>query len=134
VHRDLKPANIMVGDFGEVYVMDWGLAKVLNRAAPAASSSVIASAPSFAWAEAGASGSSSGAVRTDRTSEEDLTVDGTVLGTPVYMPPEQALGDIAAIDERSDVYALGAVLYEMLALQPPVEKTGGMQGVLLRVA
>jgi serine/threonine protein kinase/Leucine-rich repeat (LRR) protein len=130
VHRDLKPANIMLGDFGEVYVMDWGLAKVLHH--PAASESpadVIRNVPSFAWAEE----SSAGAVQTSRQEADDQTVDGSILGTAVYMPPEQAGGNLAAIDRRSDVYSLGAVLYEMLTLHPPIDKTGGFRATLQRV-
>ena len=135
VHRDLKPSNIMIGDFGEVYVMDWGLAKVLSRDLPVAQpAAVISASPSFAWADAEASGVSSATVRTDRSAEDDKTMDGTVMGTAVYMPPEQALGDIAAIDARSDIYSLGAILYEMLSLQPPIDKTGGFHAILLRVA
>ncbi len=136
VHRDLKPANVMIGDFGEVYVMDWGLAKVLGRE-PAAErpAPVIEAAPtpSFAWAE-GDSSAAARSIRTSRQEEDDRTLDGTVLGTPVYMPPEQAAGKVAAIDQRSDVYALGALLYEMLTLQPPVERDGGHLAVLLRVS
>lgn len=127
VHRDLKPANLMLGDFGEVYVMDWGLAKVLNqpeavdqRAAPA--QAVTAAAPHR-----------NSPVVTNRAPEADLTQEGSVLGTPVYMPPEQALGHLQAIDQRSDVYALGAILYELLTLQPPVRKEGGHLGILMQV-
>ncbi len=123
VHRDLKPANVMVGDFGEVYVMDWGLAKVLraDRAADGAADGLPAdTAPAVP-------------VVTNRQTPADMTQDGSVLGTPVYMSPEQAAGDIGAIDERSDVYALGAILYEILTLQPPVERDGGTGAVLQRV-
>ncbi|HTU22267.1 MAG TPA: protein kinase [Gemmataceae bacterium] len=135
VHRDLKPANIMLGDFGEVYVMDWGLAKVLARAVPVAQlATVIQTAPSFAWAEAEKSGTSSATVQTDRSAEDDKTMDGTVMGTALYMPPEQAMGNIAAIDPRSDIYSLGAILYEMLSLQPPVDKSGGFHAILRRVS
>jgi serine/threonine protein kinase len=124
VHRDLKPANIMIGDFGEVYVMDWGLAKVLKHepAAPAREET-----PSIV----GATGSQ---VLTSREIDADLTQEGAVLGTPVYMAPEQATGRVNEIDARSDVYALGAILYELLTLQPPIDKEGGYLAILMRVA
>lgn len=129
VHRDLKPANIMVGDFGEVYVMDWGLAKVMKgEAAPVVV--VSAAVP----VSTGLPTARSGKVVTNRGEDADLTQDGAVLGTPVYMSPEQATGQLQAIDQRSDIYSLGAILYEMLTLQPPVEKEGGHLAVLMRVA
>ena len=152
VHRDLKPANIMVGDFGEVYVMDWGLAKVLSKGAtatgpvmaipvarlaasepfdldrPPAPEATLAS-PSQITAAA----PSSGRIVTSRDSDADLTQDGAVVGTPVYMPPEQAAGKIDEIDERSDIYSMGAILYEILTLQPPVSKDGGYWPILMRV-
>ncbi len=101
IHRDLKPANIMVGRFGEVQVMDWGVAKKLGQADPAAGR---------VTPEASAS----------QGPETPLkTLDGTVMGTPAYMSPEQARGEIGKLDQRSDIYSLGAILYEMLTLQPP---------------
>jgi serine/threonine protein kinase len=93
IHRDLKPANILVGEFGETVVIDWGLAKDL------------------AQPEEGAAGAAAGNL------QDGLTVAGAVLGTPAYMPPEQAHGE--PVDERADVYALGAILYHMLAGEPP---------------
>jgi len=101
IHRDLKPANIMVGDFGEVYVMDWGLARILGRADERQESLVI----------------------TDRTEETDTmkTMDGSIIGTPAYMPPEQAAGQVDEMDERSDIYSLGALLYELLTLESPFD-------------
>lgn len=158
VHRDLKPANIMVGDFGEVYVMDWGLAKVLDRlkhldtgppmAMPIATSAVHVSGTALSVAEiapaADAAANSrqaggvsysagSGKVVTSRDAETDLTRDGAVLGTPVYMPPEQAAGRIDMIDERSDIYSLGAILYEILTLHPPIDREGGFVAIVHRV-
>ena len=136
VHRDLKPANIMVGDFGEVYVMDWGLAKVLDRtesmemAAPLAF--LPADSPDIPTATL-ADAPGSGNVVTSRESTADLTQVGAVMGTPVYMPPEQAAGRIAEIDERSDIYSLGAILYELLTLQAPIDKTGGFWPIVMRV-
>jgi len=102
IHRDLKPANVLVGAFGETVVIDWGLAKDL-RAAGDDEPAVEPAGPGGALA--GGSG------------ERSLTVAGAVLGTPCYMPPEQARGQ--PVDERADVYALGALLYEVLAGEPP---------------
>lgn len=105
VHRDLKPTNVMVGRYGEVYVMDWGLARVGGQS----------DAPAAAPAERPASV----AVRIDRTpgkgdGASPATLDGDVLGTPVYMAPEQARGDLAAMGPRADIYAVGAMLYQLL--------------------
>jgi serine/threonine-protein kinase len=102
IHRDLKPANIMVGAFGEVQVMDWGLAKVLAQPRPALDA---ATRSPVQTARSGSDGSESRA--------------GAVLGTPAYIPPEQARGDLDQIDRRADVFGLGGILCEILTGQPP---------------
>ncbi|MCU0673295.1 MAG: serine/threonine protein kinase [Myxococcota bacterium] len=91
VHRDLKPANVMIGEFGEVYVLDWGVAKLVDRPANATHPG------------------------TSDIPDDDLdeTREGSSLGSPGYMSPEQALGD-AEVGPASDVYALGCILFEIL--------------------
>ncbi|MDI1479306.1 serine/threonine-protein kinase [Polyangium sp. y55x31] len=93
LHRDLKPANIMIGDFGEVYVLDWGIARVRGAPEPEHSLDVAVSGPG-------------------------ATQDGRIVGTLGYMAPEQARGKRELVDVRSDVYALGVILFEILALEP----------------
>ncbi|HUS63164.1 MAG TPA: WD40 repeat domain-containing serine/threonine protein kinase [Kofleriaceae bacterium] len=107
IHRDLKPANIIVGDFGETVVIDWGLAKDLSgRVAEPEPATVD---PTGATLDS-SSGSGTG-------SDGPVTVAGNIMGTPAYMAPEQARGE--EVDARADVYALGAILYEVLSGQPP---------------
>jgi tetratricopeptide (TPR) repeat protein len=99
IHRDLKPRNVLVGEFGETVVIDWGLAKELDATLSSESIDTPAPAPDTASSSAGE------------------TTAGDVLGTPAYMPPEQAAGDV--VDERADVYAIGAMLYQLLAGEAP---------------
>jgi len=113
IHRDLKPENIMVGAFGEVLVMDWGLAKIL----PKRSAKRIAHGAKRTEPKAPA-------YHVESARQEDgteKTMSGAILGTPGYMAPEQAMGTIELLDERTDIYALGAILYSILTLRPPVE-------------
>jgi serine/threonine protein kinase/formylglycine-generating enzyme required for sulfatase activity len=101
IHRDLKPSNIMFGDYGEVLVMDWGLAKITG---PGRGDAVHSHRQELKrWS----------------------TKHGDVIGTPGYMAPELALGQVDDVDVRVDVYSLGAILYEILALRPPY---GGVDG------
>lgn len=102
IHRDLKPANVLVGEFGETVVIDWGLAKDLSK--EEAEPPQEGSAPSL---------------------KEGLTMAGAVIGTAGYMPPEQAKGQ--PVDERADVYALGSVLYRLLAGAPPYSGSSPQQ-------
>jgi tetratricopeptide (TPR) repeat protein len=105
IHRDLKPGNVMVGGFGEVQVMDWGLAKVLTETAapvPPTGEQVETVAGTLI-----------------RGSDSLYTQAGSVLGTLAYMPPEQAAGEIGKVDQRSDVFGLGAMLAVILTGRPP---------------
>ena len=118
IHRDLKPENIMVGSFGEVLVMDWGVAKVLTGGR----------------AEMNAALPEHGDMSFEEIERADTlplfgpphgeTGGGTIIGTPAYMPPEQAKGRTELLDERSDVYALGAILYFLLTGRPPSDGNG----------
>jgi serine/threonine-protein kinase len=111
LHRDIKPSNIILGKHGETLVVDWGLAKALGQTEPGAASEERALVPSSA------SGSAE-------------TLPGSALGTPAYMSPEQACGDLASLGPRSDVYSLGATLYCLLTGRAPVE--GDDVGMVLR--
>ena len=106
LHRDIKPGNIIVGKHGETLVVDWGLAKATGRADPGADLGEQTLVPSSA------SGSAE-------------TLPGRALGTPSFMSPEQAEGDLENLGPRSDVYSLGATLYYLLTGRPPVEGTLG---------
>ena len=103
VHRDVKPANVVIGDFGEVRLMDWGIAKVVV-------------APDEAASPASARAGTVALIAVDR----GATVEGGFVGTPGYAAPEQAMGQ-RDVDARADVYALGATLYEMLGGRPPID-------------
>jgi serine/threonine-protein kinase len=113
IHRDLKPSNVMVGSFGEVQVMDWGLAKVLPGHA-SGDDSGLESKPVDDMIRTARSGSGAGESRA-----------GSILGTPAYMAPEQARGELKLIDERSDVFGLGSILCEILTGQPTFAGSSG---------
>ncbi|MDQ3033593.1 MAG: serine/threonine protein kinase, partial [Myxococcota bacterium] len=113
VHRDLKPDNVMVGEFGETLVVDWGLAKVRGDGDPRA-------------------GDIERRVQLLRGADAAQTVDGHAIGTPAYMSPEQARGDVETIDERTDVWGLGAILFEILTGRAPYVGESAMD-VLSRV-
>ncbi len=108
IHRDLKPDNIMVGEYGEVMVMDWGLAKNLSDQHSDNADERSASSVDEIFSDTAGDASSHN------------TLDGSIIGTPAYMSPEQAQGKIKSVDGRSDIYALGGILYEILTGHPPV--------------
>ena len=111
LHRDLKPGNVIVGKYGETLVVDWGLAKPLGHAEPTGRSEERTLVPSSGSGTAG-------------------TLPGSALGTPAYMSPEQAAGDLEHLGPRSDVYSLGATLYCLLTGRAPFE--GDDLGAILR--
>jgi serine/threonine-protein kinase len=122
IHRDLKPSNVMVGAFGEVQVMDWGLAKVLPQGG-------VADEERARRAHQPAEDMT--AIRTPRSGGSGTppgtgsdTQAGTMLGTPPYMAPEQARGEVELVDERADVFGLGGILCEILTGQPPFTGAG----------
>jgi serine/threonine protein kinase len=115
IHRDLKPANVMVGSFGEVLIMDWGLAKVMagNGASFATGQGPkhdMNDSRKFLEAKQVSGHASENALAT--------TAHGTVLGTPGYMAPEQERGEVTLLDQRTDVFALGSILNHLLQ-EPP---------------
>ncbi|MDT8392113.1 MAG: bifunctional serine/threonine-protein kinase/formylglycine-generating enzyme family protein [Lentisphaeria bacterium] len=106
IHRDLKPANVLLGEFGEVLLVDWGLAKLVGSGGDGNDVPAVADldTPSL-----------------DSATDGDITLEGIVSGTPAYMAPEQALGKISELNGQTDVYGLGAVLYEILTYERMIE-------------
>lgn len=125
VHRDLKPANIMVGAFGEVQVMDWGLAKVLPTGGVANEKKAKQTHQGQSIIQTMCSAGSDVPGSFGSTGSD--TQMGSVMGTPAYMPPEQALGEIDQMNERADVFGLGAILSEILTGKPPYVGDDGTQ-------
>ncbi len=108
IHRDPKPSNVLIGPSGEALLVDWGLAKIISQPEDSARAIVV----------------------TDLDEPE-----GTVIGTPVYMAPEQARGAVELIDARTDIYAVGAGLFEILTGHPPFQPTtgGGVRNMIAAV-
>jgi serine/threonine-protein kinase len=113
IHRDLKGQNILLGEFGEVILIDWGLAKLVDQ--PGDGEAYADDAATGAWPGIGS------AAAPGTGTDAGLTVAGQAMGTPAYMAPEQAEGRVERIGRRTDVYGLGAILYEILAGRPPFD-------------
>jgi len=112
IHRDIKPANVMIGPFGEVTVMDWGVAKKIDRAKASGKPELKAE------------------TKTSGGGKLLATGHGALVGTPLYMSPEQAAGKNDELDERSDIYALSLLFYEMLTLEHPLGEIKSLQDLL----
>ena len=106
IHRDLKPSNVMLGGFGEVVVLDWGLAKALDQ-------------PGKKTDKPEQDQQEEGSLSLSTAGKSELTLQGQAVGTPAYMAPEQARGEREAIDTRTDIYGLGAILFRILTGQRP---------------
>ncbi len=153
VHRDLKPANVMVGEFGEVHVLDWGLALLAREdegtsEAPTAVPDTQADADANASADADTDPHASAQADANASADADLnahadaatsarphahrTRHGALLGTPAYMPPEQAAGRRELVGPACDVYAIGALLYHLLAGRAPYAEIGPSNDAVAR--
>jgi serine/threonine protein kinase/formylglycine-generating enzyme required for sulfatase activity len=117
IHRDLKPENVMVGSEGRVLVVDWGIAKAFGVSAEGIAEEIFGQV---------AEGTQGDADEEVRVGQRDATRFGSLTGTPAYMAPEQLLGRTDQVNARSDVYALGAILYEILSGEPPKGADGGL--------
>lgn len=124
LHRDLKPANVMVGRFGEVYVMDWGLARVLGSGAPVEEPEDAETGDPFDPETTTPLAVDPRVDVQGHDSDALYTMDGDILGTPSYMSPEQARGRNSALRRESDVYSMGAMLYQLLNGAPPYAEPG----------
>jgi WD40 repeat protein len=114
IHRDLKPANVMLGKYGETLVVDWGLAKVIGR---------VAAGPAIA-------GDGETTLPARPSGETEETQLGSVIGTPAYMSPEQACGQVDQLGPAADIYSLGATLYALLTGRPPIEGKDSVEVLL----
>ena len=106
IHRDLKPANVLLGEFGEVLLVDWGLAKLVGSGGDSNDNPAMADLDTSAQ---------------DTAEDENVTLEGIVSGTPAYMAPEQAMGKISELNGQTDVYGLGTILYEILTYQRMIQ-------------
>ena len=131
IHRDLKPSNVMLGDYGETLVLDWGLAKDIKSGAQGDPALWTDSGDATGKGDKGKaadSGSKSGGASQAGRSDAELTMEGQIIGTPAYMAPEQAEGKTELHGPVTDIYALGGILYKILAGQSPTAPAASTVG------